>query len=59
MRTETVVCDRCKRDLRDVPAVLGPNGWTYQVLSINTPRMDLCGECYVALLAWIDLGEQA
>jgi hypothetical protein len=62
MRTETVTCDRCKRDATMV------NPWPYRKdgqkltvhgLSISAGGLntDLCGPCTVAMLEWIKLGE--
>lgn len=59
MRTETVVCDRCKRDARSVPDVMDADGLTFGGFTLNMPGrgLDLCPECFVAFRAWVALGE--
>lgn len=58
MKHETVVCDRCHRDLEDVPLVKRDDGAVLEKMSmwLTGRSLDLCPECFAAFLAWVDLG---
>ncbi|HZW34907.1 MAG TPA: hypothetical protein VFF52_29560 [Isosphaeraceae bacterium] len=49
MRTTTITCDRCRAQIDGPMTVLEPAG----ELAGALPRIDLCGPCGRALLAWL------
>lgn len=59
MKTETIICDRCKRDSSTVHPFDDGKGYVYGnfSLSMYPKSLDLCPECFAAFIAWVDLGD--
>ncbi len=59
--SQIIVCDRCNRNVKEVPAVKLTKNMTVDKADFTLPdytRMDLCAECFAACIAWIKLGIQ-
>ncbi len=59
MRTETIICNRCRRDAKSVPDCPTHDGVVVGGfnLYLRGGSLDLCPECFAAFLAWVELGD--